>query len=194
VIIPPSWYVIGALAAGWAVTLGVEEYRISTKETIIAEWEAKFNKEHGLRIQDRLDAEAASSKLSEDYRKREAALRQEHAGVIDAANQKNQTLEASLVRATASSRSLSNTVASLKAEARRAVANSSSPGSCEAPIATNDLLGRMLERLDDAAGGFAAYADKLRIANEACVSAYGRAEEALKAAAVAAASDAASAP
>jgi len=184
--IPPSWYAIGGLTAALAVTIGVEEYRINAKETLIAEWGAKFNKEHGLRIKDRLDSEVASGKLSEDYRNRENALRLKFAGEIDVANEKNRKLETALARSDAASRSLSGTVATLKAEARRAAADTSDPGRCETALATNDLFSRMLERLDNAAGGFAAYADKLRISNETCVSTYGHAEQTLAAAAVAA--------
>lgn len=167
-----KWFAIGGVALAAVGFMGYQRVEIADLETTVAEWKAKFSKSEADRATDRKNAAEAALKTAAEYREKEQGWARKFDEDRNANETKIAAADAAVARANAVAGSLSKRVAALVAAARGPAAGASAPAACAAAADSADLLGRMLERVDSNARIVAAYADKLRISGEACVSAY----------------------
>lgn len=158
----PSW-LLGVLLALALVIAGVEHTRRLTAYERLATVQAQIATE-------RANAAEAARKAEQEARaeenRRQAATRK----VIDDAQAQAESARADAVAAGAAADSLRQRVAALVASARRGVGNSA-PGERskgEPDSAALDLLADVFQRADSTSGELATYADRLRIAGQAC--------------------------
>lgn len=129
-------------------------------------------------------AEAEAIKQEERAKQAEAAWQVEHAaryeeranverleGVVNEAHDKNQQISDAARRADRSALGLREYANQLAAQCRATPGATPASGS-EATTSPGDLLAHMQRGSDEAAGVFANYADRLRVAAEACAASY----------------------
>jgi hypothetical protein len=113
---------------------------------------------------------AAAASASEAARAEETRRQVAQKGITDEATKQIALASSARAGAIAAARSLRQRTADLASRCSPGDTAASIPGA--AASSPGDLLTDMQQRLDDAAGQFAAYADSARIAGAACVSAY----------------------
>lgn len=165
------WVIGGAVVVAGGIYVA-KEVEISALEKQVLEWTSKFNQEHADRMTDIANAERLTRIAEAAAREIETQREADKVSNQEKIDEERKKYSAAVAVADATASRLSKRVAALTAEARRSGSNPQTPGSCEAAIATTDLLGRMLQRVDEDAGRIASYADQLKISGEACVRAY----------------------
>lgn len=160
--IVPGW-VYALICAALLLTAGVERARGQHARTQLAEVKAQIATE-------RANAAEAARKAEQEARaeenRRQAATRK----VIDDAQAQAESARADAVAAGAAADSLRQRVAALVAAAHRGTGNPAAGerSKGEPDSAALDVLAGVLGRADSAAGELATYADRLRIAGQAC--------------------------
>lgn len=164
--------VLGVLALVLAIAVGVQTFRISSKEKAVTKAETALIKEKGDRAVDAANAAAKQLKTEQDYRaedaRREAARKTE----IKNAQDKLAAAKADLVTANAASRKLSGRIANLVAQAREAAGDPTASPSSATTLDAVNVLADLLRRADARAGELAQVADQRAVALDACVGAY----------------------
>lgn len=107
-----------------------------------------------------------------NHRRVEQELRDDNARIQERSNAEAEKYRAVIVARDSVVGRLSKRIAALAAGARLTPEGTPAPASCDAAIQATDLLGRMLERTDQAAGVIARYADEVERSASACISAY----------------------
>jgi len=129
--------------------------------------------------QSQRDNATATAALSQKYRVIEAQTRALQQGALDDERLKSAAAQAALVRARNASLGMRDRAAVLARQCSPAA--DPAPGASSAPADTpGDLLAGMLGRIDEAAGAIGEYADKARIAGQACERSYDAITNSLK--------------
>jgi hypothetical protein len=160
---PYRWLAAGLIAACIAAAFAVQAHRLTTVR-------AELAAEQLARATEKASAAAAMATASENYRveeqRRIAALKE----IEDATSHRLQAAAAERDAASAAARGLSERVAALVAASRAQAPRSPAPvaNGKAAPEATQ-LLANVLLELDRRSAILADYADRARVAGQACV-------------------------
>ena len=159
------WIAAGLIFAAVAGYIGVQH-------TEIAHLERDLQAEQTARLADRTMAAEAAASAAIAYRAREQSWAKSHEEIVNVAIQKTEAAASAVVAADAAAQRVSDRVATLAA-AGRAAACHPAAASASAPAADPiGVLADLQRRADSRAGKLAEYADRARIAGEACVGAY----------------------
>ncbi len=153
------------LIAGLLVALGAQQMRVDHAHAETAQVREKF-------ATAQKNAAEAAQKAEEDARAEETRREAEKEKVIDEANAQTAVAQAAAASAADAAASLRNRLALYTAAIRKATSDSGSPSASPSKRGADplDMLAGVLTRADDTAGELAAYADRLRIAGQACES------------------------
>lgn len=168
-LIPTGWLLPGAAIAGIALAgaLGAQTLRLANARAELATARAGYAEE-------RTKAAEAAAKVLAEYRAREQGILTDHERVEREAIAKLAALDADLGRTRAAAGSLRGARDAAVAAGRAAAAcgSASQPGGATGGDSIG-VLADVLGRADERAGIVAEFADRTRIAHEACISEYG---------------------
>lgn len=176
-LLMPSWawaaLLMALLAVAFGFGVGIGGDRV----------EARFADARGKWAGERQAAAQAQQRVEREYRETEQALIAGHKEKDDAAQNKLAALAVDLDRSRGAADGLRRARDAAVAAARAQTASCAAPQPI-GPTAADPvgMLADVLGRADERAGVLAAFADRTRIAHEACVSEYGAVKAALAAA------------
>lgn len=160
-----KWIMVGVALGGLLIAYGVQTKRLAWAQTEIVQvrnaWAA-----------DRSRADAEALRVATEYRAEEQRRAAAHQEIVDDTERKLVAARADAAIADAAAGKLRGRVAVLVAEARAATGH---PAAADGGAPATDPVGMLadvLGRADDRARLLADYADRARLAGQACVDAY----------------------
>ena len=162
---PWRWYAVAAAVSLVAASWFWQRHQIDGLKN-------RLEAEKTGRLADRANAaeDAASAALA--YRAKEQAWAKSREDIINVAIEKTEAAASAVVAAHDASDRLRARVAAITAAGRAAACNPAAAGASAPAADPIGMLADVLGRADARAGKLAEYADRARIAGDACVSAY----------------------
>jgi ABC-type uncharacterized transport system YnjBCD substrate-binding protein len=134
-------------------------------------WHSKHDAVYAQLVKERADAKAASEATDREWRAKEDKAKSELKEAMNESDSRTANLQATLAAERKSRTRLLDAFANFSG-CPQATPSTALATASQAASAPEDLRTIVFSRIDDAAGVIAEYADKARIAGEACIAAY----------------------